>query len=146
MGKFYIESFNCWYSLSTRFTDRLYGSTINLRGLFFLSLGYLLIMLTHSAQQYAFVIAFTLIAVEYIVFMLNFASLSLLHSKAALGYWGRWRWNRPCDQRLGRFLKSCRPVCLYAGQFHVLDRMRAPVLIRFCLQRAFFLVVQSRAG
>lgn len=43
------------------------------------------------------------------------------------------------------FIRACQPVCFQVGPFHKLDRARGPALIRFCLQRTFFLVVNSRA-
>lgn len=39
-----------------------------------------------------------------------------------------------------KFLRSCPKIALKVGYFYVLDRSRAPSLMRFVLQRTFFLV------
>ncbi len=42
------------------------------------------------------------------------------------------------------FLKSCAPISLKIGYFHEMDRTRVPSLIRFILQRTFFLVFKTK--
>lgn len=39
-----------------------------------------------------------------------------------------------------KFLRSCPKIVFKVGSFHVMDRSRAPNLMRFVLQRTFFLV------
>lgn len=51
--------------------------------------------------------------------------------------WRLFPWTRA-------FFRSCRPIYFKIGQFHRMDRGRGPSLIRFCLQRTFFLMVQSK--
>jgi len=42
-----------------------------------------------------------------------------------------------------KFSKSCPLILLKVGSFHYIDRQRVPHLLRFVLQRTFFLVVRT---
>lgn len=45
---------------------------------------------------------------------------------------------------IGKFIKSCAPITLKVGSFHKMDRVRTPNLMRFILQRTFFLVFKTK--
>ncbi len=50
------------------------------------------------------------------------------------------------NKRSQKFFKSCAPIALKIGTFHNMDRERVPSLIRFVLQRVFFLVLKTKQG
>ncbi len=57
-----------------------------------------------------------------------------------------------CSRKCGthkwsqKFFKSCNPITMKIGTFHEMDRERVPSLIRFILQRTFFLVWKTKEG
>lgn len=78
-----------------------------------------------------------------IFLVLDYASRPLLMSTRLLA--GTKRWRKKRSTWTSKFVRSLSPVCLRVGMFHKMDRSRGPATIRFCLQRTFFLVVQSRS-
>lgn len=54
-------------------------------------------------------------------------------------------WNANAGNKLSRkFFRSCPTIALRVGEFHKMDSERAPALIRFILQRTFFLVLRTK--
>lgn len=51
---------------------------------------------------------------------------------------------RGVDKWKKRFLKSSTPITLRIGPFHAMNKKRIPCLIRFILQRTFFLVLKTK--
>lgn len=77
----------------------------------------------------------------FIFFLLDCASRPFLLSRNVVTIcekgWRSCSWSE-------KFLKSCQPIALRIGPFHMIDRERAPLMMRFCLQRTFFLTVGAR--
>lgn len=72
--------------------------------------------------------------------MLAMGSKSIIISRKILHQIKRstnCKWSR-------RFFKSCPEISLSVGEFHKMDRERAPAFIRFILQRTFFLVLRTK--
>ncbi len=111
------------------------GSVIIIALLFsILIFGHYLPMWTTFLLSLTFVVA--IIAVW---FVLNMGSQPILKSSKVLKKWRLY--NRECNCKWTRkFVRSCPNVVLRMGSFHTLDRSRAPSLMRFVLQRTFFLV------
>lgn len=96
------------------------------------------------------IILFTVLVVIFVFFSLDVGSRPMLLSTKLLSSWkklggivhhyprGKCWWTK--------FFKSCRPIHMYMGPFHVVDRQRAVILMRFCLQRTFFFVVKTRSA
>ncbi|CAL8129226.1 unnamed protein product [Orchesella dallaii] len=80
-------------------------------------------------------------AMVFTFLILDVGSRPIILSKKLLGKWLRWR----SEKSWGKFLRSCDPISLRVGPFHRMDRGRGPALIRFTVQRTFYLVVQSKA-
>ncbi len=80
-----------------------------------------------------------LVSVTTVCVVLNMGSQPILKSSKVLQ---KWRvYNQECTCNWTRkFVRSCPNVVLHMGSFHNLDRSRAPGLMRFVLQRKFFLV------
>lgn len=54
-------------------------------------------------------------------------------------------WNTNLEHRWTRkMFKSYQRVTIRVGDFHKMDRKRVPSLMRFILQRTFFLVIQTK--
>jgi len=107
---------------------------------------YCLILLHNDISPVAlsFILIFVVLATGFIVIALDTGSKPILLSRSVLHSWkqvgeicSRGKW-------FAKFSKSCRPICYYSGTFHAVDRTRAPIFIRFCLQRTFFLVFKTR--
>ncbi len=80
-----------------------------------------------------------IIGVVIICVVLHTGSQPILKSRNILHHWRIY--NQTCDCRwTAKFLRSCPEVVLRMGTFHAMDRSRAPNLMRFVLQRTFFLV------
>lgn len=74
-----------------------------------------------------------------ILTILDMGSQPILKSSKLLENWKLC--NQGCNCRWARkFLRTCPKVVLSVGSFYALDRKRAPNLMRFVLQRTFFLV------
>lgn len=75
-----------------------------------------------------------------LIAVLDYGSRPLMFSRRLLFVEKKWitcEWTK-------RYLKSCPVISLKVGMFHKMDRDRGPATLRFCLQRTFFLVVQSK--
>lgn len=94
------------------------------------------------SKQLLFVIILTFVTMMiFLYFLLDCASRPFhISRKVVKRCSGRWR---KCQWSL-RFFKSCQPITLKIGPFHKIDTERAPLMIRFCLQRTFFLSVEVR--
>jgi len=82
------------------------------------------------------------VVVVIIIFTLDAGSQPILYSREILNSWKHWNGSR----YIRRFSKSCQPIMLHAGPFHIITRERAAIVLRFCLQRSFFLIVQTRSS
>ncbi len=82
-----------------------------------------------------------IVATLFCFLLLDYGSRPLRVSRGILQHSKEWRGHRWSS----KFYKSCTPIALLIGPFHKVDRKRAPNLIRFCLQRTFFLVLQTIA-
>ncbi|CAL8147195.1 unnamed protein product [Orchesella dallaii] len=85
-----------------------------------------------------------IINVCFVLKVLDIASKGLLCSKGFLRNFGKLPGYR--DDIFRRYRKSLPPLHMNTGPFHVVDRGRAPALIKFCLQRTAFLVFKSTAS
>lgn len=75
-----------------------------------------------------------------ICLMLDLGSKSILFTKKLAQkskHWGGCKWFR-------KFFRSCPTIAIKVGEFHVMDRNRAPSFIRFILQRTFLLVLKTK--
>lgn len=83
---------------------------------------------------------------EFTLIALDYGSRPLLYSKTIKVNWCRKIAHCNAKGRKAERLcaNSCAPMWLRMGPFHQLDRSRFPALIRFCLQRTFFLIVNTR--
>lgn len=73
--------------------------------------------------------------------VLNYGSLTITYSSSVLTLTKNWRHCRWTQ----RFFSSCPVLAIGVGGFHKMDKGRSPGLIRFVLQRTFFLVVKTRS-
>jgi len=131
-------------NLSNKAYKQFYWPNIEFEGaLLVIACFYLGIMLQLLIARIA---AFTLsfLVLGFVIVALDIASQPLLLSRSIIHSWKRWR--GPGYRWMAKFAKSCRPIGLNVGQFHVIDRKRVPIIIRFCLQRTFFLVMQTRTN
>jgi len=80
----------------------------------------------------------------YIIILLNVTSSGLFLSKRFLRSLKKWTLVKREDIAVKKCVRSLQPTKLYMGAFHVVDKGRAPSLVKFCLQRTIFLGVQSR--
>jgi len=87
---------------------------------------------------------FTVETVFYVFLLFDLASTGLIASKSFLRSLRKWPYSR--NSLFRRYIKSLQPLRIYTGPFHVVDKGRAPALLRFCLQRTIFLVVKTRTG
>jgi len=85
---------------------------------------------------------YSLVCIAFIVTAMEVASKPMLLSRSVLNLWKR-RPGRKCRWFI-KFSRSCKPIYCRIGGFHAVDRSRAPIFIRFCLQRTFFLVFKTR--
>lgn len=94
---------------------------------------------------------FTMIAFPFLSVVITLAmemiteisSLTLHRSRKIVGKW----WKREVFQRnewFRKFSKSCPTVKIKMGALLAVDRDRFAIIMRFCLQRTFFLIVLSR--
>jgi len=107
-----------------------------------ISMIYSLVLFGHSLNfKLVVFMAFMLCtAMTFVFLILDFGSRPLLVSKNVLSYWKRWN----SDKLWRKIVRSCQPIVFRVGPFHKMDRERGPALIRFSLQRAFYLVVQTK--
>ncbi|CAL8068304.1 unnamed protein product [Orchesella dallaii] len=80
----------------------------------------------------------------FIFVLLNAASSGFIVSKSFLRAVKKWPISK--NGLFRRYIRSLPPLRIYAGPFHVVDKKRAPLLLRFCLQRTTFLIVQARGS
>lgn len=71
--------------------------------------------------------------------LLDVASKTLLSSQSLLSSLYK---SSSKSSLVQKYIKSRHPLRIYMGPFHVVDRGRAPALIRFWLQRTMLLVVK----
>lgn len=110
-----------------------------------ISLLYSVIVLRHTLNSYL-VAGMTLVFCStscFCLLVMDYGSRpQVLSTKKVLTScrtkWAGWPLSR-------MFWKSCIPIAFDIGPFHKMDRQRGPALFRFCLQRTFFLVVQTKA-
>jgi len=93
---------------------------------------------------YILSIILTVLITLYLLILLDIASRGFGASKLFLGSIKKWPLCR--DSVFRKYSRSLRPLKIYTGPFHVVDKGRAPALLRFCLQRTTFLVVNSRVN
>lgn len=99
-----------------------------------------LILGTHYRFWTIFLLSLNFLVVLTIVWtLIGMGSQPILKSSKLLKNWKFYNQNCKCRWSK-RFLRSCPKVVLQMGSFHALDRSRAPSLMRFVLQRTFFLV------
>ncbi len=85
----------------------------------------------------------SLLLITLVWVVLDQGSQPVLQSSKVLKNWKRY--NVSCNCRWTRkFIRSCPKVVLRMGSFHAVDQSRAPNLMRFVLQRTFFLVKSFR--
>lgn len=91
---------------------------------------------------YAFVASLCFQCVCFNFAMMDLCSRCLLLSKSFLS-----AMRKPANgsKEMKKYLASMRPLRIYLGPFHIVDRSRGPITLRFCLQRTFFLVVKSKS-
>lgn len=109
-----------------------------------ISLLYSIIVLRESLHSYL-VIGMTLVFCSTSCFcflVMDYGSRPQIVSRGVLARC-KERWAGFHMSKL--FWKSCRPIAFQIGPFHYMDRQRGPALFRFCLQRTFFLIVQTKS-
>lgn len=70
----------------------------------------------------------------------NYGSMTIVYSSKVLKIINQWT---GCSLAL-RFARSCSPISLKIGEFHKMDKGRAPAFIRFVLQRTVFFVLKTQ--
>lgn len=81
----------------------------------------------------------------FICIILELGSSQLSTSKSFLRAMARLKVENKRERNFHkRYVRSLQPLRIYMGPFHILDGGRAPALVRFCLQRTVFFMVQSR--
>jgi len=87
----------------------------------------------------------SMFVIVFIYIVTEVASKGTHLSKGTLTSLKKWNIKRETSQYFKKVIKSIHPVKIHMGPFHVVDKGRAPALLRFCLQRTAFLVFKSRA-
>lgn len=80
-----------------------------------------------------------LLAAAVVLVILDMGSRPILMSVKILEKWRLLHLKCRCKW-IRKFQRSCPKIGMRIGSFHALDRSRAPNLMRFVLQRTFFLV------
>lgn len=94
------------------------------------------------AQLGRFTFAFILIfLISWMACLHGLPSKPYVHSRKILHH-GRSHWKSDSWSR--KFFLSCQPIAVRIGDFHVIDKDRAPLIFQFCLRRIFYLAVQSK--
>jgi len=93
-----------------------------------------------TTSMLAGLLSINIISAVFCTCKLEFGSMPRQISIKMINSWAQWGNIKYCK----KFVKSCKPLSIQVGPFHIMDRNRAPALIRFCMQRTIFLVVQSR--
>lgn len=83
------------------------------------------------------IFVFLISYILFIGFFFEYASKPYILSKSLLsvcnGHWRKYPWSK-------RFFKSCQKIALRVDSFHMIDRERAPLIMRYCIQRTFALL------
>lgn len=66
--------------------------------------------------------------------------ISKIYSVKILKLWNSWNGCKYART----FSRSCKPIVLKIGDFHCMDRQRAPLFLRFVTQRTFALVMKTK--
>lgn len=85
-------------------------------------------------------VTFLLLIFIACAFILDYGSKPIVKSDQLLETIVGWEKPSPMWQVC---LRSCQPVALKMGPFHKIDKGRVPAMVRFCLQRTFFFVVNT---
>jgi len=97
------------------------------------------------SMLYFISVFFSMFVVVFIYIVLDVASKGTLVSKVVLKSFTKWKIQRENAPLLKKVIKSLYPVKIHMGPFQVVDKGRAPALLRFCLQRTTFLIFKSRS-
>lgn len=84
-------------------------------------------------------------SIIFIFCVFDYGSRPLMNSTKLLQRCKYWKTRASCTGQWKRkFLKSFSPIYFRVGHFHKMDRGRGPATLKFCLQRTFLLLVQSK--
>lgn len=83
-----------------------------------------------------------ILSIVFVLAVHDYGSRPLVGSQKFLFTCSKW-WRRDVWART--YFQGCQPIFFKIGHFHRVDRSRGPSLMRFCLQRTFFLVVKFRS-
>lgn len=108
---------------------------------------YAVLMTSRNSLHPLFYLVSLGILVELVLFIciiLELGSSQLSISNSFLTTMIHWKVENTEERNFHkRYVRSLHPLKIYMGPFHVLDSGRAPALMRFCIQRTVFFMVQS---